>query len=219
MNRLLIVEDDRRLASFLERALRSRGYATEVVGDGSGARAVVAEGRCDLVLLDLGLPDIDGIELLRQLRERTATLPVVVLTARDDPEDEVAGFDAGASDYLTKPFKLQDLLARIKAQLRGGHREPTRLEAGKLALDLRSRKAIVDGEPIELTAREFTMLQTLMEHRDQALSREQLLERVWGSDHGPSEVVELYIGYLRRRLGGKAIETVPGVGYRLRSTD
>jgi DNA-binding response OmpR family regulator len=220
MNKVLIVEDERRLASFLDRGLRSRGYTAKVVEDGSGARAIVDDEDFDLVILDLGLPDVDGIELLRHLRRRAETLPVIILTARDDLDDKVEGLDSGASDYITKPFKLEELLARIRAQLREGHRaEPTMLEAGKIALHLRSRTAIVDGEEIHLTAREFTMLETLMLHRDEVLSREQLLSHVWGKDYDPSsKVVEVYIGYLRRKLGGDAIETVPGMGYRLRST-
>jgi two-component system response regulator QseB len=220
MNRVLIVEDERRLASFLDRGLRSRGYATKVVDDGAGARAIIDDEDFDLVILDLGLPDVDGIKVLRQLRRRGERLPVIILTARDDLDDKVEGLDAGANDYITKPFKLEELLARIRAQLREGRSaEPTMLEAGRVTLDLRSRKAIVDGNAIDLTAREFTMLETLMHHQDQVLSREQLLSHVWGYDYDPgSNVVEVYIGYLRRKLGTETIETVRGMGYRLSSS-
>jgi DNA-binding response OmpR family regulator len=219
VSRILIVEDEPRLASFLERGLKSRGYGTKVVDDGSTATAIAADEDFDLIILDLGLPDVDGLSVLRELRRRGERLPVVVLTARDDLSDKIEGLDAGGSDYVTKPFKLEELLARIRAQLREGKgSEPTILEAGAITLDLRSRKAVVEGRTVDLTAREFTMLETLMHHRDQVLSREQLLSHVWGYDYDPgSNVVEVYIGYLRRKLGTKAIETVRGMGYRLRS--
>ena len=218
MSRILIVEDEPRLASFLERGLRSRGYATKVVEDGSTATAIAADEDFDLAILDLGLPDMDGLSVLRELRRRGERLPVVVLTARDDLADKIEGLDAGGNDYVTKPFKLEELLARIRAQLREGKgSEPTILEAGGITLDLRSRKAVVEGRTMDLTAREFTMLETLMYHRDQVLSREQLLAHVWGYDYDPgSNVVEVYVGYLRKKLGTNAIETVRGMGYRLR---
>jgi DNA-binding response OmpR family regulator len=219
MNRVLIVEDEPRLASFLERGLRSRGYATTAVRDGAKAAAITTDEDFDLVILDLGLPDMDGLSVLRELRRRGERLPVIVLTARDDLADKIEGLDAGGNDYVTKPFKLEELLARIRAQLREGKAsEPTTLQAGDIVLDLRSRKAIVEGRSVDLTAREFTMLETLMYHRDQVLSREQLLSHVWGYDYDPgSNVVEVYIGYLRRKLGPETIETVRGMGYRLRS--
>jgi two-component system, OmpR family, response regulator QseB len=219
VNRILIVEDEARLASFLERGLGSRGYATTVVGDGAAAAAIVTDEDFDIVILDLGLPDMDGLGVLRELRRRGERLPVILLTARADLADKIEGLDAGGSDYVTKPFKLEELLARIRAQLREGKSsEPTMLEVGGITLDLRSRKALAQGAPIDLTAREFTMLETLMQHPDQVLSREQLLAHVWGYDYDPgSNVVEVYVGYLRRKLGTDAIETVRGMGYRLRS--
>jgi DNA-binding response OmpR family regulator len=150
------------------------------------------------------------------VRERGERLPVIVLTARDDPEDVVAGLDAGASDYVVKPFKLEELLARVRVQLRsGGSAEPTRLEAGGITLDLRTRRATRAGRSMDLTAREFTMLETFMRHAGQVLSREQLLASVWGYDFDPgSNVVEVYVRYLRRKLGPESIETVRGMGYR-----
>jgi DNA-binding response OmpR family regulator len=219
VNRILIVEDEPRLSSFLERALRSRGYATSAVSDGAQAAAIASDEDFDLVILDLGLPDMDGLSVLRELRRRGERLPAIVLTARDDLADKIEGLDAGGNDYVTKPFRLEELLARIRVQLRDGKAaEPTKLEASGIVLDLRSRKAVVDGRTVDLTAREFTMLETLMHHRDQVLSREQLLSHVWGYDYDPgSNVVEVYIGYLRRKLGTDAIETVRGMGYRLRS--
>ena len=219
MNRILIVEDEPRLASFLERGLRSRGYTTKSVDDGSTATAIATDEDFDLVILDLGLPDVDGLSVLRELRRRGERLPVLVLTSRDDLTDKIEGLDAGGSDYVTKPFKLEELLARIRAQLRGGGTaEQTVLEGGRITLDLRSRRATADGETVELTAREFTMLETLLRHSGQVLSQEQLLSHVWGYDYDPgSNVVEVYIGYLRRKLGAETIETVRGMGYRLRT--
>lgn len=218
MSRILIVEDEPRFASFLEKGLAANGYVTSVASDGTSASAIADDEDFDLVILDLGLPDIDGLDVLRLMRRRGATIPVIILTARDDTTDKVAGLDAGASDYITKPFSLEELLARVRARLRDEQRvEPTVLEAGDVALDLRTRRAMVGGETVPLTAREFTMLETFLRHRDQVLSKEQLLSHVWGYDFDPgSNVVEVYVGYLRRKLGGERIETVRGMGYRLR---
>jgi DNA-binding response OmpR family regulator len=218
VSRILIVEDEHRLASFLDRGLRSRGYATKVVDEGAMATAVASDEDFDLMILDLGLPDVDGLSVLRELRRRGERLPVIILTARDELDDKVEGLDAGGNDYVVKPFKLEELLARVRAQLReGGTGEPTVLEASGITLDLRSRKALVNGHAVDLTAREFTMLETLMHHSEQVLSRQQLLSHVWGYDYDPgSNIVEVYIGYLRRKLGKNVIETVRGMGYRLR---
>jgi DNA-binding response OmpR family regulator len=217
MKRILIAEDEAGMASFLDKGLRSRGYATTVVEDGARATAIATDEDFDLVILDLGLPDIDGLSVLRELRRRGERLPVLILTARDDLTDKVEGLDAGANDYVTKPFKLDELLARVRVQLREGRGgEPTVLEAGGVTLDIRTRKAMLRGEAIDLTAREFTMLETFMTHAGQVLSREQLLAQVWGYDYDPgSNVVEVYIRYLRRKLGDDLIETVRGMGYRL----
>jgi DNA-binding response OmpR family regulator len=217
VSRILIVEDEPRLASFLERGLRAKGYSTRVAAEGEAAIRLADDRDFDLVILDLGLPDLDGLEVLRRLRERGERLPVVILTARDDTEDLVAGLDAGSDDYVTKPFSLDELLARVRARLRGeGSREPTILEAGEVALDLRTRRASVGGRTVELTAREFTLLETLIRHRGQVLSHEQLLSHVWGHDfESGSNVVNVYVGYLRRKLGEGVIETVRGMGYRV----
>jgi DNA-binding response OmpR family regulator len=219
VSRILIVEDEPRFASFLEKGLAANGYTAKVVGDGQSATLVASDDEFDLMILDLGLPDIDGLEVLRMLRQRGMEMPVVILTARDDTDDKVSGLDAGASDYITKPFSLEELLARVRARLRDESRvEPTVLEAGDVVLDLRTRRATVAGETAPLTAREFTMLETFMRHRDQVLSKEQLLSHVWGYDYDPgSNVVEVYVGYLRKKLGSDLIETVRGMGYRLRS--
>jgi DNA-binding response OmpR family regulator len=218
VSRVLIVEDEPRFASFLEKGLAANGYTTMVVEDGQSASAVASDEEFDLMILDLGLPDMDGLEVLRVLRRRGLELPVVILTARDDTQDKVSGLDAGASDYITKPFSLEELLARVRARLRDESRvEPTVLQAGDVVLDLRTRRATVAGETAPLTAREFTMLETFMRHPDQVLSKEQLLSHVWGYDYDPgSNVVEVYVGYLRRKLGSDLIETVRGMGYRLR---
>jgi len=219
MKRILIAEDEAGMASFLEKGLSSRGYAVKIVPDGGTAVAIASDEDFDLLVLDLGLPDVDGLSVLRELRRRGEKLPVLILTARDDLSDKVEGLDAGASDYVTKPFKLDELLARVRVQLReGSGSEPTVLEAGGVSLDIRTRKAMADGRAVDLTAREFTMLETFMTHQGQVLSREQLLAQVWGYDYDPgSNVVEVYIRYLRRKLGDELIETVRGMGYRLRS--
>jgi DNA-binding response OmpR family regulator len=217
VRRILIVEDEPGMASFIGKGLGSRGYATKVCTDGATATAIASDSDFDLVILDLGLPDIDGLSVLREIRRRGERMPVIILTARDDLTDKVEGLDAGASDYVTKPFKLEELLARARAQLRDERSgEPTVLEAGGITLDVRTRKAMISGTLIDLTAREFTMLETFMGHAGQVLSREQLLAHVWGYDYDPgSNVVEVYVSYLRRKLGEDAIETVRGMGYRL----
>lgn len=169
------------------------------------------------MLLGLGLPDVDGLDLLRELRARGARLPTIVLTARDEVDEKVAGLESGADDYVTKPFRFEELLARVRVRLRAGEMpETTMLEVGGITLDLRTRKADHKGKTISLTAREFTMLETLMRHPGQVLSREQLLSHVWGYDYDPgSNVVDVYVGYLRRKLGEGSIGTVRGMGYVL----
>ena len=156
--------------------------------------------------------------MLSDIRARGERLPVIFLTARDEIRDKVAGLEGGADDYVTKPFRFEELLARVRARLRGGGREAeTELAAGGVVLDLRARRARQDGAEVELTAREFTLLETFMRHAGQLLTREQLLSHVWGYDYDPgSNVVDVYVGNLRRKLGGGLIETVRGMGYRLR---
>jgi two-component system response regulator QseB len=219
MNRILIAEDEPRLASFLEKGLRSNGFATTIVADGAAASMMARDDDFDLLILDLGLPGKDGSTVLRELRSAGQRLPVVILTARDDVSDKVAGLEGGADDYVTKPFRFEELLARVRARLRDeGTAEQTVLRRGKVTLDLRTRRASANGTTVELTAREFTMLEVLMRHPDQVLSREQLLSHVWGYDYDPgSNVVDVYVGYLRRKLGPDSIETVRGMGYRLRT--
>jgi DNA-binding response OmpR family regulator len=218
MNRILIAEDEPRLASFLEKGLRANGFVTTVVSDGNTASAIAKDDRFDLLILDLGLPGKDGTDVLRELRAGGQRMPVLILTARDDVSDKVAGLEGGADDYMTKPFRFEELLARVRARLRDERTvEPTVLRAAEVTLDLRTRRASADGRTTELTAREFTMLEVLMRHAGQVLSREQLLSHVWGYDYDPgSNVVDVYVGYLRRKLGQSTIETVRGMGYRLR---
>ena len=189
------------------------------VGDGITAAAVADDADFDLMILDVGLPGKDGFAVLQEIRERGVRMPVIVLTARDATSDTVTGFDAGADDYVTKPFRFEELLARVRARLRDqGTTEQTLLEAGTVVLDLRRRTVSVDGSSVELSSREFALAETLFRHPGQVLSREQLLSMVWGYDFEPeSNIVDVYIGYLRRKLGADRIETVRGMGYRLRA--
>jgi two-component system response regulator QseB len=217
VNRILIAEDEPRLASFLEKGLRSNGFVTSVAEDGMKASTMARDDEFDLLVLDLGLPGKDGTEVLRELRASGQRMPVIILTARDDVSDKVGGLEGGADDYVTKPFRFEELLARVRARLRDERTvERTVLRAGTVVLDLRTRRAATDGRTVDLTAREFTMLEVLIRHAGQVLSREQLLSHVWGYDYDPgSNVVDVYIGYLRRKLGSNSIETVRGMGYRL----
>lgn len=217
MSSILIVEDEERIASFIAKGLKANGHATTVVAEGRQAVALGSGDLFDLVILDLGLPDMDGMAVLRELRARGSDLPVIILTARDAPSDTVAGLEGGADDYVTKPFRFDELLARIRARLRGGaSTERTVLRAGDAALDLRTRTVSVAGRDVPLTAREFALAEVLFRRPGQVLSREQLLSHVWGYDHDPrSNVVDVYVGYLRRKLGKDRIEALRGMGYRL----
>jgi DNA-binding response OmpR family regulator len=217
MNRILIAEDEVRISSFLEKGLRANGFSTAVAADGRDAIAMARSGDFDLLILDLGLPGMDGSLVLRELRELDRRMPVIVLTARDSVSDKVAELEAGADDYVTKPFRFEELLARVRVQLRDERApEPTILRVGGCALDLRTRRLLVDGASRELTAREFALAEMFFRHPGQVLSREQLLSSVWGYDYDPgSNVVDVYVGYLRKKLGEDRIATVRGVGYRL----
>lgn len=221
MSRILIAEDESRIAVFLERGLRANGFTTALAADGQEALAMARSGEFDLLVLDLGLPDLDGLEVLRQLRVHDRRLPVLILSARDGVADTVAGLDGGADDYMTKPFTFDELLARIRVRLRGERApEETVLTVGELALDLRTRRVRVGGRSVDLTAREFTLAEVFLRHPGQVLSREQLLSHVWGYDYDPgSNVVEVYVRYLRRKLGEGRIVTVRGMGYRLTTAD
>ncbi|HEX6026839.1 MAG TPA: response regulator transcription factor [Solirubrobacter sp.] len=216
--RILIAEDDAGIVGFLEKGLRAHGFATKAVGDGESAHALASGGEFDLLVLDIGLPRRDGFTVLRQLREARVSIPVIILTARDSVSDKVAGLEGGADDYLPKPFAFEELLARIRLRLRDEHApEVTVLRSGELALDLRTRRADVGGRVVDLSAREFALIELLLRHPGQVLAREQILSHVWGFDFDPgSNVVDVYIRHLRRKLGAELIETVRGMGYRLR---
>ncbi|PMB13679.1 DNA-binding response regulator [Fischerella thermalis CCMEE 5282] len=221
MHRILIAEDEPRIASFLEKGLCSHGFTTAVVEDGNEVVLMVQEGEFDLLILDLGLPGKDGIEVIEDLRGQGESLPIIILTARDDIKDKITGLESGADDYVTKPFRFEELLARVRVRLRSSTvssvNNDTLLRVGNIILDLRTRRIKVDGRTVDLPAREFTLAETFFRHPGQVLSREQLLDRVWGFDYNPgSNIVDVYVGYLRKKLGSDLIETVRGMGYRLR---
>ncbi|GAB3831575.1 response regulator [Kribbella italica] len=217
MNRVLIAEDEERIASFVAKGLRANGFTPTVVSDGRTALDHGLTGEFDLMLLDLGLPELDGFTVLGRLRTAGSAMPVVILTARSSVQDTVAGLEGGADDYLSKPFRFEELLARIRLRLRDDRgAEPAILRRGSLALDLRSRCAVVDGRMVPLTAREFVLVEVFLRNAGQVLSREMLLSRVWGFEFDPtSNVVDVYVRYLRRKLGVDRFETVRGAGYRL----
>ena len=216
--RVLVVEDDARMAAAIARGLRYEGLIVDVAADGSEALARVGAVEYEAVVLDVMLPGMDGVETCRRLRERAHWVPVLMLTARDAVEDRVRGLDGGADDYMTKPFSLAELTARLRALARRGQSErPTVLEAGPLRLDPATREVSRDGTAIELSAREFTLLEAFMRRPGQVLTQSQLLEAAWDAGYEQrSNVVEVYVRYLRQKIGVGAIETVRGVGYRLR---
>lgn len=218
MSQILIAEDEERISSFVAKGLRAAGYAPLVVGTGREAFDHAISGDVDLLVLDLGLPDQDGFTVLRRLREARSTLPVIILTARSSVGDTVAGLEGGADDYMAKPFRFEELLARIRLRLRAetSSADGTSLALGDLSLDLRTRRARVAGTETDLSAREFALAEAFLRNPGQVLSREQLLSRVWGYDFDPgSNVVDVYVRYLRRKIGADRVETVRGMGYRL----
>jgi DNA-binding response OmpR family regulator len=215
---LLIVEDEERIASFLAKGLRAHGYSVDWVSSGREALQRVTETDIALVILDLGLPDLDGLEVLEGLRERGATVPVLVLSARGRVDDRVKGLDLGADDYLAKPFAFEELLARVRANLRPRATvSPGVLRVGGIRVDVLQREVTVDGRPVSLSAREFSLLKAFVGHPLQVLSRQELLSMAWGMSFDPrTNLVDVYVGYLRRKLGEPVIETVRGAGYCLR---
>jgi DNA-binding response OmpR family regulator len=217
--RILIAEDDPLVGAFLEKGLRAHGMSTVLVDDGEDAEQLGLSGEFDLMILDMGLPRREGFYVLQDLRTRGQELPVLVLTGRPEERDVVACLRGGADDYMTKPFRFEELLARVRARLRRvGSDEPHVLTAGGVRLDLWTREAHADGRKVALTAKEFVLLETFLRHPSQVLSREQLLSSVWGYDLDPeTNIVSVYIRALRKKLGDDVIETVRGFGYRLRS--
>jgi two-component system copper resistance phosphate regulon response regulator CusR len=217
VKRILIIEDEVRITSFLEKGLGSSGYTTSVAATGADGLAMAQTGEFDLVILDIGLPDIDGFAVLENLRKRDRALPVIILTARDAVADTVHGLEGGADDYVTKPFRFEELLARVKARLRKDRTpELTVLEVGTAKLNLKTRRVSHGDATIELSAREFALAELFFRHPGQVLTREQLLSNVWGYDYDPgSNIVDVYVGYLRKKIGDDLIKTVRGMGYRL----
>lgn len=218
MNRILVVEDEQRISSFVAKGLTAEGFATTVVADGITGLDYALTGDFDLMILDIGLPGLDGFTILQRVRVERPTLPTIVLTARDSVADTVSALEGGAADYMSKPFRFAELLARVKLRLRTTTEQsgPESIEVGDVKLDTRRRRAFVSGQEVELSAREMTLAEVLMSHRGQVLSREQLLSHVWGYDFDPgSNVVDVYVGYLRKKLGSQLIRTVRGLGYRV----
>lgn len=215
--RLLLAEDDSLLGEGIVTALRRAGYSVDWFRDGATVGPALQNEHFDLVVLDLGLPKMDGLDVLRQIRKRGDATPVLVLTARDDVEDRVAGLDAGADDYLGKPFSTDELLARLRAlQRRRGGRANNVLQHGNLTVDLASHRVEMSGEPIMLPRREFALLQALLEHRGNILSREQLEQTLYSwEDEVGSNTIEVHVHHLRKKLGNEVIRTVRGIGYTI----
>lgn len=218
MSRILIAEDEENIASFIQKGLRANGFVTTVVTDGQSAYEHARYGEHDLLILDVGLPEMDGFSVLSRLRENDVKLPIIMLTARDSVSDRVAGLSGGADDYVPKPFSFDELLARVRLRLHTEvGTEATTVEVDDIELDLRTRRITAGNTRHDLSAREFALAEVLLRHPDQVLSREQLLSQVWGFDFDPgSNVVDVYVRYLRKKLGADRIETVRGMGYRLR---
>ena len=222
--RILVVEDESRIADFLSRGLVSAGYAVDVAATGGSAIDMIHSTDYDLVILDLGLPDVDGLTVLQKIRNRKVSPPVLILSARDAVDDRVKGLEGGADDYRVKPFAFVELLARVRVLLRRGQPTPERLQVGDLSLDCIRRKVSRDGENIELAPKEFSILEYLMRNRGRPLSRTMIVEHVWDMDYdGLTNIVDVYIRHLRSKIDDKwpqkMIQTVRGIGYMLDTPD
>ncbi|ABM13203.1 response regulator transcription factor [Mycolicibacterium vanbaalenii] len=216
MTAILIAEDEPRVSSFVRKGLSSNGYSVTLVTDGRSAYFSARNGGFDLMLLDTDLPGMDGFAVLRRLRADGSPLPVVMLMSRAGVADTTAALEEGADDYVVKPFRFEDLLARVRLRLTAGRAASTTLAYGSLLLDLRTRRAHVGDYAVDLSARECKLAETFLRHPGQVLSREQLLNQVWGRDHETgSNVVDVYVRYLRRKLGANRFATLRGMGYRL----
>ncbi|MEM8617658.1 MAG: response regulator transcription factor [Pseudomonadota bacterium] len=219
--RILVVEDEADLRRQLADALTHAGYAVDLAADGEDGHFLGDTEPYDAVILDLGLPKMDGVSILERWREDGKTFPVMILTARDRWSEKVAGFDAGADDYVTKPFYTEEVLARLRALLRraSGHAVAA-IEAGALRLDTRSARATVNGDPIKLTAHEYKVLSYLMHHQGRVVPRTELVEHIYDQDFDrDSNTIEVFIGRLRKKIGGDRIQTERGLGYRLVTPD
>ncbi|MBQ9717427.1 MAG: response regulator transcription factor [Clostridia bacterium] len=225
MNKILIIEDEENIARFVELELTHEGYEADKANDGRTGLEMAETGEYDLIVLDIMLPQLSGIEVLRRLRksanESAANVPVILLTARDAITDKVTGLDMGANDYMTKPFAIEELLARIRAALRqsqnagraGGHRDDV-LRAAGIELNVSAHTVTFHGEPVDFTNREFILLRTLMENKNTAMSREKLLAAAWGYDYyGETNIVDVYVRYIRQKTDDGVIRTIRGVGY------
>jgi DNA-binding response OmpR family regulator len=217
--KLLVVEDEARIAAFLKKGLTAHGYAVEWASTGAEALRLAVAPDIALVILDLKLPDLDGLDVLAGLRERGAMMPVLILSARGEVDDRVRGLDLGADDYLAKPFAFEELLARVRARLRPRPAAGAGvLRAGGIYLDVLTREVTAAGRTVSLSDREFSLLRAFVSHPRQVLSRRELLTMAWEMDFDPrTNLVDVYVGYLRRKLGETIIETVRGAGYRLRT--
>ena len=223
MKQILIVEDEARIAAFIAKGLKAKGYTATIAEDANTALNMPFNYQFDLALLDLSLPGQDGLEVLEAWRGQGIDFPVIILTARDDVMDKVAGLKGGADDYMTKPFSFAELLARIEVRLKNFNgsqqkQDKMQIQHGNMTLNLRTRKVLIGDREIELPAREFTMVEVFFRHPGQVMTRQQLLDLVWGYDYDPgSNIVDVYVGYLRKKLGSEAIETVRSMGYRLKT--